>query len=228
MPSKLVAQNSKQSQLLGIFRESKNLSFGFHYWNWCQWLLNLFQSNDWFPYNLLTITAWFEQLFLNQNWTILRAVPWWLSQLRRHYPTELFHRSRYLATPFHYSESWITKVPLWNQHVLSTIWFLELTVVLRLKVHWKCETTSTCSTTRKLAWRSITNGPWHWTSGRNLKFCTDLELQYHHELKEPARIYYMVPWAHGGIETQGPLEMWDNVYLLLRSITLALNKWTLS
>ena len=73
----------------------------------------------------------------------------------------------------------LTKVPLRNQHVLSTIWFLELTVVLRLKVHWKCETTSTCSTTRKLAWRSITNGPWHWTSGRNLKFCTDLELQYH-------------------------------------------------
>ena len=44
-----------------------------------------------------------------------------------------------------------------NQPVLSTIWFLELTVVLRLKVHWKCETTSTCSTTRKLAVRSITN-----------------------------------------------------------------------
>ena len=29
--------------------------------------------------------------------------------------------------------------------------------ILRLKVHWKCETTSTCSTTRKLAVRSITN-----------------------------------------------------------------------
>ena len=101
----------------------------------------------------------------------------------------------------------------WRDQSGSTIWFLELTVVLRLKVHWKCETTSTCSTTRKLAWRSITNGPWHWTSGRNLKFCTDLEFQYRHELKEPARIYYMVPWAHGGIETQGPLEMWDNVHL---------------
>ena len=107
----------------------------------------------------------------------------------------------------------------WRNQPGSTIWFLELTVVLRLKVHWKCETTSTCSTTRKLAVRSITNElvveQVDVISNfiKSLSSNTTMSWRNQPVRSTTSTLYYMVPWAHGGIETQGPLEMWDNVHL---------------
>ena len=65
---------------------------------------------------MITALIWFEQWFLNQNRTILKAVPWWLSQLRCHYPSELFNRILYLAKTFHYSMTFLL-----NKWMLSQI-----------------------------------------------------------------------------------------------------------